>query len=74
MQCNIDAKGKAVRLVAGALIEGIGILLVVLWFIDILPAWAAVVGAVAALSGIFMVFEGISGWCAVRALGFKTPI
>ena len=74
MQCNIDAKGKAVRLVAGAVIEGIGFLLVVLWFIEILPAWAAVVGAVAALSGIFMVFEGISGWCAVRAMGFKTPI
>ena len=25
-------------------------------------------------SGAFMTFEGWSGWCAVRAMGFKTPL
>jgi hypothetical protein len=26
------------------------------------------------LGGAFMIFEGVNGWCAVRAMGFKTPI
>ena len=25
-------------------------------------------------SGAFMTFEGWSGWCVVRAMGFKTPL
>jgi hypothetical protein len=74
MQCNIDARGKAVRLVAGATIEGIGFLLGVLWFVGILPDWAAFVGGVAILSGLFLLFEGSAGWCVIRAIGFRTPI
>lgn len=27
-----------------------------------------------ALVGLFMIFEGIVGWCAIRAMGFKTRI
>jgi len=26
------------------------------------------------LGGAFMIFEGVNGWCVVRAMGFKTPI
>lgn len=74
MQCNIDARGKAVRLVAGATIEGIGFLLGALWFVGILPDWAALVAGVAIVSGLFMTFEGIAGWCVIRAMGFRTPI
>ncbi|MDZ4830208.1 MAG: hypothetical protein SGJ09_08440 [Phycisphaerae bacterium] len=74
MQCNIDSKGKAVRLMGGAIIEGIGLLLVTLWFVGMMPPWAAIVGAVAIVSGLFGIFEGLSGWCVVRAMGFKTPI
>lgn len=36
--------------------------------------WPWVVGAAAILGGMFMVVEGALGWCAVRAMGFKTPI
>ncbi|MGA1046018.1 MAG: hypothetical protein ACO3ZY_12565, partial [Phycisphaerales bacterium] len=27
-----------------------------------------------AVGGAFMLFEGLVGWCAVRAMGFKTPV
>ena len=36
--------------------------------------WPWVVGAAAILGGMFMIVEGALGWCAVRAMGFKTPI
>jgi len=31
-----------------------------------------VAGAAVTVAGLFMIFEGIKGWCAVRAMGFKT--
>ena len=73
MQCNIDAKGKAVRLIygllmiaAGAVVAGLGLAGVVGgWWV-----WAAA-GALVLL-GAFSVFEARAGWCAVRAMGFKT--
>ncbi len=74
MQCNIDARGKAVRLVAGAAVEGIGLVLAVLWFLGFLPDWALGVGIAAIASGWFMIFEGLAGWCVLRAMGFKTSI
>jgi hypothetical protein len=38
------------------------------------PAWVLYAGIATVLGGAFMIFEGVNGWCAVRALGFKTPI
>lgn len=74
MQCNIDAKGKAVRLLAGAAFEGVGLLVGVFWYFDTLPAWAIypAIGMVA--GGLFMMLEGLSGWCAIRAMGIRTPL
>lgn len=74
MQCNIDAKGKAVRLVAGAVIEGTGWTLGVLGYLGILPEWALYVGGAAIVSGLFLVFEGLAGWCVIRAMGMRTPM
>ena len=75
VQCNIDARGKAVRLTMGlaSLLAAVvlGTAIAAGW----LPGgllWLAVVAA--ALGGAFAVFEGWAGWCAVRALGFKTPV
>jgi hypothetical protein len=31
-------------------------------------------GVVLMLAGGFMVFESVAGWCALRALGFKTKL
>lgn len=75
MQCNIDARGKAVRLLTGlvSLVLAAALALVILagW----VPGgwlWLAVAGA--AIGGVFAVFEGWAGWCVVRALGFRTPV
>ncbi|MFO0827885.1 MAG: hypothetical protein U0572_07010 [Phycisphaerales bacterium] len=74
MQCNIDAKGKLVRLFGGIVIDAVGVTLLALWLLGILPTWAAVVGGIATISGAFMIFEGAAGWCALRAMGMKTPL
>jgi len=34
--------------------------------------WA--LGAIALAGGAFAIFEGTIGWCAARAMGFKTRI
>jgi hypothetical protein len=73
MQCNIDAKGKAMRLIGGGIVEGIGWILVVLWYLGILPEWTLYAGIGAVLGGMFMIFEGAAGWCALRAIGIRTP-
>ncbi|MBB6429004.1 hypothetical protein [Algisphaera agarilytica] len=75
MQCNINAKGKAYRLVGGFLTLGIACVLAGLVMAGVLEQgwwWFVVAGTV--LGGGFMLFEGWAGWCVVRAMGFKTPI
>lgn len=74
MQCNIDARGKFVRLIYGLLMLlgamiGAGLLLAGVvsgWWL-----WVIVAGL--ALMGGFGVFEARAGWCVMRAMGFKTP-
>ncbi len=70
--CNIDRRGRAARGIVGAVM-----LLTAAALCVALPAggWprlgaALVVGSL----GAFAVFESVNGWCAVRALGFKTWI
>jgi len=74
MQCNIDARGKSVRLVCGILLLIVGLILlfsmaiphggVVEWIVTLFPL----------LTGAFAVFEGWAGWCVLRAMGFKTSV
>ena len=33
-----------------------------------------VAGIAACVGGAFMLFEGLVGWCAVRAMGIRTPV
>jgi len=72
--CNIDQRGKTIRLTLGAFIEATGLLLGVLWFLAYLPPWTLWLAIATWLSGIFVIFEAVMGWCAVRAMGFKTPV
>jgi len=75
MQCNIDQRGRLVRVVVGAIVDGIGILLVVLAAVGILSgSWPWVVGIAAMIGGAFTLFEGLRGWCVLRAMGMRTPI
>lgn len=75
MQCNIDARGKAIRFMAGAIVEGLGLLLVILAAVGMIAGtWPYVVGGLMVVGGWVMIFEAISGWCVVRAMGFRTPV
>lgn len=74
MQCNIDRRGRVLRTSMGVVtaLVGVGMLTARLVFHhDAVPLWA---GIAALAGGAFMIFEGVNGWCAVRAMGFKTPI
>lgn len=87
--CNIDRRGRTIRTLAGAVTFGAGVLLLVapMLFAEPPAATAAatsetadrataflVAGIAACVGGAFMLFEGLVGWCAVRAMGFKTPL
>lgn len=74
MRCNIDARGKAVRLVAGGAVLGVAALLAAAFFAGWAGSWAGFAALGAAAGGAFMVFESRSGWCVLRAMGLKTPI
>ena len=75
MQCNIDAKGKAARLVGGLILLAVAALLGALVAFDVVAGPWPLAGAIGAgCGGAFMVFEGWSGWCALRALGIRTPL
>lgn len=74
MQCNIDARGKRVRVISGFVMVATGLVLLGAWAIpsDDWVAWT--VTLVVILSGAFMLFEARAGWCAIRAMGFRTPV
>ncbi len=75
MQCNIDARGKSVRLIGGMITLLVALVLVALKLSGILePTWVWYLAVGAAIGGGFQIFEARAGWCVVRALGFKTPI
>jgi len=72
LQCNLDGKGKAIRLIWGMTTMVLGVLGVVFW------AWPGggwvawlVSGVLIGLGG-FGIFEARTGWCVVRAMGVKT--
>ncbi len=74
MQCNIDSKGKSIRLLLGLAHLLVAIVLAAMLLTGVLtPTWLWWVVAGVGLGGSFMVFEARSGWCVVRAMGFKTP-
>jgi hypothetical protein len=74
IRCNIDWKGRVLRLASGLIFLGIGAALVVGWARPTggWRAWSA--SAALAAFGLFQVFQAWAGWCIARALGFKTRI
>ena len=72
LQCNIDSKGKAVRLIWGLCTLVGGVAALFFWALHG-GGWAAWVVAVVLIgSGLFGIFEARTGWCVVRAMGIKT--
>ena len=75
MECNIDARGKAIRLFGGmfSLIAGLVIASIAHFdLVEIPYLWVASAGLLA--GGTLGIFEGWSGWCVARAMGIWTPI
>ena len=74
MQCNIDARGKRVRLINGIVTLVIGIVLLFAWALRTGTSAAWVTSITVLFCAAFMIFEARAGWCAVRAMGFKTRV
>lgn len=75
MPCNIDTKGRVVRLVIGTLMGVTGIVLWSLHSGGDATAWWPWTTSIGLLAiGSFQIYEGCAGWCMIRAMGFKTRI
>ena len=74
LTCNINRRGRLARLIFGAVLAALGVFLIFAWAIGSgsVGRWATCVSIVVA--GLFSVFEATVGWCAVRAMGLKTPM
>jgi len=74
LTCNIDAKGKVVRLIYGILLTLAGLALAYgwAWRTGSLLGWT--ISILFLLGGAFAIFEARAGWCVMRAMGFKTPM
>ena len=74
LECNIVGRGKALRLRLGLMgvLSSLGLAAACLLISA--PDLAWIVPAGAFIGGAFAIFEGRTGWCVGRALGFKTPI
>jgi hypothetical protein len=75
MECNIDAKGRAYRLISGVIAAAAGVAVVALaWTGRIGGGWGWSIGLALLACGTFQIYEGWAGWCALRALGVRTPL
>lgn len=75
MQCNIDARGRVARLISGLVVSAAGLVMLVLVLMQLIAGRFGYPAAAALLAlGAFQVFEARTGWCVVRAMGFKTPM
>lgn len=73
LTCNIDQRGRKARLRGGIIIALGGVALIITGAITSSLA-LLIVGIFLLITGAFMIFEGARGWCALRALGMKTPM
>ena len=73
-ECNIDARGQAVRMRLGIIgvISSLGLAAACLLINAPEIAWILPAGVFA--GGAFSFFEARTGWCVVRALGFNTRL
>lgn len=72
--CNIDSRGKALRLVMGMIMCLLGAILFLAWARGSGTWWRWPIAAAPAAMGVFQIYEGWAGWCVIRAMGIKTRI
>jgi len=73
LACNIDKRGRKARLMSGSVIVLCG-LAGLLTGRRCHSSALLTAGILLALAGSFMIFEGVRGWCALRAMGVKTRL
>lgn len=73
LTCNIDQRGRKARIIAGIAADSIGVIGILVGVLTNQLS-ALVGGIICSAAGCFMIFEGIKGWCAARAMGIKTPM
>ena len=75
MECNLDARGKAARMIGGIAGVMFGLAMAVLLALDVVSGLAAILcRSRIAFGGAFAIFEARAGWCIVRAMGIRTPL
>ena len=74
LTCNIDPRGKVVRLIYGIVMIALAAILLFAWAMPTGSPWGWAMTILCALGGAFAVFEARAGWCVMRAMGFKTPM
>jgi hypothetical protein len=72
--CNIDGKGRVVRLIGGLVAVATGCLGFLAWAEPTGDRGATGLCVACIAVGAFMIFEARASWCVVRALGFKTRV
>ena len=73
--CNIDQRGMRFRGIMGTILLGIGLFIGASFLLNDINQsflWLLPAGLIA--GGAFSIFEAWIGWCAVRALGFRTKL
>ena len=71
MHCNINKTGRTIRGTVGGTLLLLATAFL-LWNPLHSPATYWIGGIIVAIS-IFMLIEATLGWCAIRAIGWKTP-
>jgi sugar phosphate permease len=74
LTCNIDAKGKRVRLINGIIMILAAVAVAVFWARPQHSIVGWVIAGIILFCGGFSVFEAQAGWCALRAMGIKTRV
>lgn len=73
LTCNIDRRGRRARLISGMIVDTCAAAFIVVGVL-MESTVLLVLGIFLCVTGSFMIFEAASGWCALRALGVKTPL
>lgn len=74
LQCNIDAKGRRARLIFGLIVLSVALLYSILSLImGFASGTTWLLAGILAVGGVFNLLQAKLGWCAVRAMGIKTP-
>lgn len=63
---NLDDTGRLARILGGIVLLAAAVVL----YLEEVSVWPWIAGGM----GLFMVFEGVRGWCVVRACKIKTPL